>query len=211
MPAAYPYLKRFFDIIVSAVALLCLLPVLAILALWIKADSAGPALFRSRRLGRGGTPFTMYKLRTMKLNSPRLENPDGSCYAASGDPRLSRVGRILREFSLDELPQLWNVLTGQMSLIGPRPDEVAEARHYDSLFLEKLRVRPGITNLPAVSGRNSLTWRRRAELDKYYVDHLSLKLDLEILLRTPGVVLSRKGVYTPPLPAARSTTLGGRA
>jgi len=202
----YPFIKRCLDVAISSIALICLLPLLAVLAILVKLDSPGPALFRSRRLGMNGVPFTMYKFRSMRRNAARQENADGSCRGVKGDPRITRVGRILREFSLDELPQLWNVLIGDMSLIGPRPDEVAEAIYYDDLLRGKLRVRPGITNLPAVRGRNSLSWKKRAELDNFYVDHLSFGLDLEILVRTPLVVLSRKGVYTPSAQASGTST-----
>lgn len=205
----YPFVKRVLDVTIVSIALTCLLPLLAILAIAVKLDSPGGALYRSRRLGKNGVPFTMYKFRSMRQNSPRLANADGSCAGVKGDPRLTRIGRLLREFSLDELPQLWNVLIGDMSLIGPRPDEVAEALFYDDLLRGKLRVRPGITNLPAVRGRNSLAWRQRAELDNYYVEHLSFCLDLEILVRTPFVVLSREGVYTPASQITRASTTGG--
>ncbi len=203
----YPLVKRTFDIAFSAAALLLLAPLLAIAALIIKLESPGPVIFRSWRMGRHGKPFLMFKLRTMRHDAPSLRNQDGSCFVGRGDPRITRCGRWLREFSIDELPQFWNVLIGDMSLIGPRPDEVAEAAFYDDLFRRKLLVRPGITNLPAVRGRNSLSWRRRAELDSYYVDHLSFLLDLEILLKTPWVVLSRKGVYTQPDPLPRKGNL----
>jgi lipopolysaccharide/colanic/teichoic acid biosynthesis glycosyltransferase len=193
----YPFIKRLLDVIIAVVGLIFLLPLMVLVAILVKWDSPGPALFRSPRMGRGGRPFKMYKFRSMRRNSAAVRNADGSCFAGQDDPRITRVGRLLREFSIDELPQLWNVLTGEMSLIGPRPDEVAEAAYYDDLFRRKLLVRPGLTNLPAVRGRNSLSWRQRAELDNYYVDHLSLRLDLEILLKTPLVVLSRKGVYSP--------------
>jgi lipopolysaccharide/colanic/teichoic acid biosynthesis glycosyltransferase len=207
----YPVVKRVLDVVAAAIALICLAPVLVLLAILVKLDSAGPALYCSRRLGKNGAPFTMYKFRTMNAGAARLQNPDGSCRGTKDDPRLTRIGRVLREFSLDELPQFWNVLCGQMSLIGPRPDELAEAEFYDDLFRGKLRVRPGITNLPAVCGRNSLAWRRRVELDNYYIDHLSFLLDLEILLKTPFVILSRKGVYTPPVQDRKTAVAeGGR-
>lgn len=193
----YPVIKRVLDVVTAAAGLLCVLPLLALIAILIKLDSPGPILFRSRRLGKDGKPFVMYKFRSMRQNAPSIRNADGSAFAGKGDPRITRLGRLLREFSLDELPQLWNVLSGEMSLIGPRPDEVEEALHYDDLFRAKLRVRPGLTNLPAVRGRNSLPWRQRAELDRYYVEHLSFRLDLEILLKTPFAVLSRTGIYTP--------------
>ena len=193
----YPVIKRVLDVVTAAAGLLCVLPLLALIAILIKLDSPGPILFRSRRLGKDGKPFVMYKFRSMRHNAPSIRNADGSTFAGKGDPRITRLGRFLREFSLDELPQLWNVLSGEMSLIGPRPDEVEEALHYDDLFRAKLRVRPGLTNLPAVRGRNSLPWRQRAELDRYYVEHLSFRLDLEILLKTPFAVLSRSGIYTP--------------
>ncbi len=206
----YPIIKRVLDVSIAAVALLCLLPVMALIGILVKLDSPGPMLFRSRRLGKGGVPFAMYKFRSMRQNAPSIRNPDGSCFEGKDDPRITRLGRFLREFSIDELPQLWNVLAGQMSLIGPRPDELEEAEYYDDLFRAKLRVRPGITNLPAVRGRNSLTWRQRAELDRYYVEHLSFRLDLEILLKTPLAVLSRTGVYTPGAEARLKAAEGSR-
>ncbi|HTR37633.1 MAG TPA: sugar transferase [Bryobacteraceae bacterium] len=193
----YPAVKRVLDLVAAAAGLLCLLPLLALIAILIKLDSPGPILFCSHRLGKDGKPFVMYKFRSMRPNAPSIRNADGSAFAGKRDPRITRLGRFLREFSLDELPQLWNVLTGEMSLIGPRPDELEEAKYYDDLFRAKLRVRPGLTNLPAVRGRNSLPWRKRAELDRYYVEHLSFRLDLEILLKTPFAVLSRSGIYTP--------------
>lgn len=203
----YPLIKRMFDVAVAIVGLICLFPVLVLVAVLVKLDSPGPALYCPRRLGRNGKPFTMYKFRTMKNNAARLRNSDGSCRGTRDDARLTRIGRVLREFSLDELPQFWNILRGEMSLIGPRPDEVDEADFYDELFRGKLRVRPGITNLPAVCGRNSLPWRKRAELDNYYVDHLSFLLDLKILLKTPLVVLSRQGIYTPPEPDQKAAAV----
>lgn len=206
----YPVIKRVLDVLIAAAALICLLPLMALIGVLVKLDSPGPMLFRSRRLGRRGVPFDMYKFRSMRHNAPSIRNPDGSCFEGRDDARITRLGRFLREFSIDELPQFWNVLAGQMSLIGPRPDEVEEARHYDDLFRAKLRVRPGITNLPAIRGRNSLTWRQRAELDRYYVDHLSFRLDLEILLKTPLAVLSRTGVYTPGEQSRRDAIEGSR-
>jgi lipopolysaccharide/colanic/teichoic acid biosynthesis glycosyltransferase len=193
----YPVAKRLLDITVASLALVVLSPLLVLIAILIKIDSPGPVLFRQKRLGRGGIPFTMYKFRTMKHNATVVRNPDGSYFVGANDPRLTRIGRFLREFTLDEIPQLINVLKGDMSLVGPRPDQVADLELYDDLLKRKLEVKPGMANLALIHGRNLLSWRQRAEWDAYYVDHRSLRLDLEILLKTAVLVLLRKGVYYP--------------
>jgi len=193
----YPIAKRLMDIVLAAIALIVLSPFLILIAIFIKIDSPGPVLFRQKRLGMDGVPFTMYKFRTMYQNAPTVRNPDGSYFVGANDPRLTRVGRFLREYTLDEIPQLINVLKGDMSLVGPRPDQVADLELYDDLLRRKLEVKPGMANLALVHGRNLLSWRQRAEWDAYYVDHRSLRLDLEILFKTAVLVLLRKGVYYP--------------
>jgi len=192
----YAVVKRAMDVVLSALALLVLSPLFVLLGAVIRAESPGPVLFRQKRLGKDGRLFTFYKLRTMKQGAPIVRNMDGSCSVLPGDPRLTRVGRWLREFSIDELPQLWNVWKGDMSLVGPRPDEAEAFSFYDDALRGKLRVKPGIANLPAVRGRNRLSWSQRAALDNFYIDHRSFRLDLSILLQTLVVVVTRQGIYT---------------
>jgi len=193
----YVIVKRLMDVVLATVALIILSPFLILIAALIKMDSSGPVLFLQNRLGKDGRPFTMYKFRTMQHNAPVTRNPDGSYFVGANDPRLTRIGRLLREYTLDEIPQLLNVLKGDMSLVGPRPDQVADLELYDDLLRRKLEVKPGMANLALIHGRNILSWLQRAEWDAYYVDHHSLKLDLEILLKAAVLVLLRKGVYYP--------------
>ena len=188
-------IKRAIDIAGSAAALGLLAPLLAALALAVRLDSPGPSLFRQRRLGRGGRPFTALKFRTMVENAPDVRNADGSALCREGDPRVTRLGRLLRQWSLDELPQLFNVLAGQMSLLGPRPDQVDQIRYYTPAELRRLDVKPGLTGLAQVSGRNDLTWAERKRLDLEYVERRSLALDLRIFAATVPLVLLRRGVY----------------
>jgi lipopolysaccharide/colanic/teichoic acid biosynthesis glycosyltransferase len=137
----------------------------------------------------------LYKFRTMRVNVQMIRGADGSAFVGAGDPRLTPVGRFLRDYTLDEIPQLFNVLKGEMSVIGPRPDLVEQLELYDSLMKRKLEIKPGMACLSLVRGRNSLPWRKRAELDVYYVDHRSLWLDAEIFFKGCVSVLQRRGVY----------------
>lgn len=188
--------KRLLDLLASGLALALLSPLLAGIALLVRLTSPGPAIFRQARLGRGGVPFTLYKFRSMRLDAPDLRNPDGSAYSAEDDPRLTRVGRFLRRTSLDELPQLINVFLGQMSLVGPRPDQVDQARFYTPEERRKLLVKPGLTGLAQISGRNKISWEQRKRLDVAYVENQSLWLDLKILARTVPYVLLSRDLYT---------------
>jgi len=160
--------KPLLDRAGAAAALVVLSPVLALLAVAVVVDSGRPVFFRQPRLGRDGRPFRMVKFRTMRPGAPAAFLPDGSTLVEASDPRVTRVGRILRETSLDELPQLLNVLRGEMSLVGPRPDLVEQRALYDGEDAHKLRVRPGITGLSQVSGRNGLPWRDRLKIDARY-------------------------------------------
>ncbi|MEZ4441048.1 MAG: sugar transferase [Polyangiaceae bacterium] len=193
----YTKLKRFADIALSAPLCLALSPAMGAIALGIKLEDGGPAVFRQERLGLGGRVFTMFKFRTMSVGAERkMElNADGSVKTVADDMRITRVGRFLRKTSLDELPQLLNVLRGDMSVIGPRPDLPLHAEYYNERHRRKLEVRPGITGLAQVSGRNELPWERRLELDVEYVENLSLALDVSIFFRTFTTVLSRRAVY----------------
>ena len=194
---AFLFAKRAIDIVGASLALIVLLPVTALICVVVKLGSPGPVLFRQKRLGKGGAPFTLYKLRTMRDGAPMLRNADGSAFVGAGDPRLTRAGRFLRDSTLDEIPQLINVLKGEMSLVGPRPDLVEQLELYDDLMRRKLGAKPGMASLSLVHGRNSLAWYKRAELDVYYVDHRSLLLDAKIFLMALLLILLRRGVYYP--------------
>lgn len=167
-------------------------PMLAVAAS-IKLDDGGPVFFRQQRVGRGGAPIRVWKFRTMVVGADRKGL---GLNVSRDDARITRVGRILRNWGLDELPQLLNVLSGEMSLVGPRPTLRYQVEHYDEFQMRRLEVTPGITSLAVVSGRNALSWKRRIELDVAYIDNWSLWLDVKILLRTLWVVLvSREGLY----------------
>ena len=188
-------LKRLLDLGVSAVGLALLAIPFAFIALAIKLDSPGPVFFRQERTGLHGRRFRVWKFRTMVVGA---ESRGLGLTVARGDPRITRVGRFLRDFGLDELPQLINVLIGQMSLVGPRPTLPYQVEHYDERQRRRLTVKPGITSLAVVSGRNALTWAERIELDLQYVENWSLGLDLAILVKTLWVVLVRReGLYGP--------------
>ena len=186
-------LKRAFDFLAAAFLLALALPLLLGAALAVKLDSRGPVFFRQERIGRGGRPFTMWKFRSMVVGAV---NQGAGYLVVRDDPRITAVGKWLRRFSLDELPQLLNVLLGEMSLVGPRPSLPYQVEQYDSFQRQRLQMRPGITGLAQVTGRNELSWPERIRLDVWYVQHWSLLLDLRILGRTAGVVLGQAGTYT---------------
>ncbi|HEX4484464.1 MAG TPA: sugar transferase [Solirubrobacteraceae bacterium] len=185
-------IRRLFDIVVSASALALASPVLLAAIVAIKLESRGAAFYRQRRSGLRGVPFEMLKLRTMVDGA---EHIGAGLAVDAGDSRITRVGALLRRTSLDELPNLVNVLRGEMSLIGPRPTLPAQVEQYSARQRERLAVKPGITGWAQVNGRASLPWSERIELDLYYVEHRSLMLDVQILLRTPALVLAGSGLY----------------
>lgn len=186
---AYDALKRAADVIIAALALIVLSPVIALTALVVRASLGSPVLFRQQRPGLSGKPFTLLKFRTM------LETDAQGVAAVSSDAeRLTPIGRALRRLSLDELPQLWNVVRGDMSLVGPRPLLMEYLPRYNERQARRHEVRPGITGLAQVSGRNTVAWDDRLDLDVYYVDNRSPGLDLKILLSTAAAVFSRSGV-----------------
>ena len=191
--------KRVFDIVLASAALLALAPVLAALSLAIRLDSRGGVLFRQVRVGRSGRPFVLFKLRTMVPDAEELraslliKSRDPHWLDLEHDPRVTRLGRLLRHTSLDELPQLWNVVRGEMSLVGPRPALPAEAEHWDPRLTQRVRVRPGITGMWQVNGRSDSSFETYTRLDLYYVDNWSLLCDLAILCKTVPVVLARRG------------------
>lgn len=182
--------KRTVDLLGSAVGLVLCAPALMVLTILVKIDSPGPVLYRSVRLGRRGRRFVMYKFRSMHEGSPPRVNPDGSMLVTKNDDRITRVGRLLR-LGFDELPQLWNVLRGDMSLVGPRPDLPYGMDHYEGDEVQRLEVRPGITGLAQVRGRTSIPWKERLSWDVQYVSKYSLALDTRILLET--LVLLTRG------------------
>ena len=189
-------MSRVRDLLIALIFLVALSPILLACALAVRRTSPGPILFRQRRLGIQGRPFHVLKFRSMIHNAPDLRNPDGSAYTGSDDPRVTPVGRFLRKTSLDELPQLFNVLRGEMSLVGPRPDQVDQIRFYTETEKRKLLVKPGITGLAQICGRNNITWEERKALDVEYVDRRSFWLDLAILAKTIPYVILRKDINT---------------
>jgi lipopolysaccharide/colanic/teichoic acid biosynthesis glycosyltransferase len=190
------FAKRAIDLMVAGTALLLLSPLMMLIGIAVRLTSPGPALFRQQRLGRAGGVFTLYKFRTMSSDAPDVRNPDGSAYSSPDDPRVTRLGQFLRTTSLDELPQLCNVLKGDMSLVGPRPELPDQIRFYSDRDKRRLCVRPGLTGLAQVAGRNNIPWERRRELDVEYVDHRSFALDASIFFRTVSLVLRRQGINT---------------
>jgi len=185
-------IRRAVDIVVSALALALSSPPLLVAMLAIRVESPGPVIYRQRRAGRGGKPFDVLKLRTMVDGA---EHIGAGLAVNANDSRITRVGAFLRRSSLDELPNLLNVLRGEMTLIGPRPTLPAQVEQYTERQRGRLAVKPGITGWAQVNGRASLPWSERIELDLYYVEHRSLSLDLRILLRTPAMVLGGSGLY----------------
>jgi exopolysaccharide biosynthesis polyprenyl glycosylphosphotransferase len=195
-------LKRIIDVALALVLLVVLSPLLAALALAVRLTSRGPALFRQARVGLEGRTFTILKFRTMVANAeellPTLVAIDALAQPAfklRNDPRVTRVGRILRRTSLDELPQLWNVLRGDMSLVGPRPEEVSVVERYLPEHRIRLQVKPGITGPMQVSGRGSLTFEERLAIEREYIENLSVARDIRILVLTCAATLGGHGAY----------------
>lgn len=196
-------MNRAADVVLAGAALVVLSPVLALAALAIKLADGGPVLYRQRRVGQGGVEFELLKLRTMLVGAEKM----GAGFALDeGDPRITRVGRALRRLSLDEVPQLWNVLRGDMSVVGPRPTLAYQVERYTPRQRRRLEVKPGITGWAQVHGRARLPWEERIELDVWYVENRSPWLDLRILARTPlalfrGTYKGATGGWRDPRPA----------
>jgi lipopolysaccharide/colanic/teichoic acid biosynthesis glycosyltransferase len=184
--------RRALDIVLSSAALLLSAPLLALAMIAIRVESRGAAIYRQRRAGLDGHPFDVLKLRTMVQGAEHI----GAGLAINeDDPRITRVGELLRRTSLDELPNLWNVLRGEMTLIGPRPTLPVQVEQYSERQRGRLAVKPGITGWAQVNGRASLPWSERIELDLYYIEHRSLGLDLRIAWRTVAMVFGGHGLY----------------
>lgn len=210
--SVYPVAKRLMDVTLATIALIVLLPFMALIALAIKLDSPGPAIFQQKRVGRWGKDFVMFKFRSMRADADenvhrefaadyinghtaKLGIPSASgqvVYKPNGDNRVTRVGKWLRQTSLDELPQLLNVLKGDMSLVGPRPVVRYEVEQYSKWHLQRLAVLPGLTGLPQIRGRGKLTFDKAVRLDLEYIERRSLILDLEIMVKTVPVIFMTK-------------------
>lgn len=194
--------KRVFDLLLGSFALLLALPLMMLAALMIYLEDGSPVIFRQKRVGRDGRLFEIYKFRTMVKNAERLQSQveqrdrDGNViYKIRNDPRVTRVGRVLRRFSLDELPQLFNVLAGTMSLVGPRPELPALVANYESWQHKRFTVPPGMTGWWQIHGRSDRPMHLHTEDDLYYIQNYSIWLDLQIILRTLWIVIIGKGAY----------------
>ncbi len=184
------FFKRFFDVLLSLLGLIIASPILLIVAILVKTTSRGPIIFKQQRIGYKGKVFNIYKFRSMCVGAEKIGT---GVYSEKGDARVTKIGKILRATSLDELPQLWNILVGHMSFIGPRPPLTYHPWNYEEYTDEQRRmfdVRPGITGWAQVNGRKSVEWHKRIELNVWYVDHVSLWLDLKICFKTVGKVFT---------------------
>jgi len=184
-------MKRLFDIVLSLSAIVLLLPVFVITVIAIRVSSKGLVIFKQERAGKDGKPFVFYKFRTMKLEA----DPFGASPKSGEDPRLTKVGMFLRQYSLDELPQLFNILKGDMSIVGPRPLYVSQMSEWNERQKKRLLVKPGLTGLAQISGRGELTREEKLELDIKYVETASLLTDTKIILATIAQVFGRKNIY----------------
>jgi undecaprenyl phosphate N,N'-diacetylbacillosamine 1-phosphate transferase len=192
------YFKRIFDLILSLIALPCWFIILILVALIIYFQDKGPIFYNAPRLGKDGKIFKMYKFRSMKVNAPDIRNEDGSTFNSEDDPRLTKIGKFIRKTSLDETPQLLNIIKGDMSIIGPRPDLPEHRELYEENEERKLEVRPGVSGYNQAYYRNTVPWKERIQHDIYYIDHLSLCLDIKIFFKTAVSVLKREDIYVVP-------------
>ncbi|HSV26273.1 MAG TPA: sugar transferase [Sedimentisphaerales bacterium] len=202
----YPPAKRLFDLFISLFAAIVLLPMMILIVIAIRLSSRGPAVFVQERAGKDAKPFRMYKFRTMRSDVEAF----GPSPRSGDDPRLTRIGRLLRETSLDELPQLLNIIKGEMALVGPRPLYVAQIAEWNDREKQRLLVKPGITGLAQVSGRGGLTREEKLELDVRYVETADLLTDLKILLATVAQVFGRTSIYEKKYSRTEQTRQGRR-
>lgn len=192
----YKYIKRGFDFLIGLVAMPFLAIVILIVGIAIKLDDGGPVFYKAKRIGRGSKIFDMYKFRSMIVNAPNWNNPDGSTYNASDDERVTKVGRFIRKTSIDELPQFINILTGEMSFIGPRASGASALSTYQQDELPKMNVRPGLTGYTQAYFRNDLSVREKRLKDAWYAEHMSFGLDLKIFFKSFLTVFKRENLYT---------------
>jgi undecaprenyl phosphate N,N'-diacetylbacillosamine 1-phosphate transferase len=184
-------MKRILDLLVTLPTVVLMLPVFIVLTIAIKLSGKGPVIFRQERAGKNGKPFMFYKFRTMRFDV----DPFGPSPKSKDDPRLTKIGKLMREYSLDELPQLFNVLKGDMSIVGPRPLYISQMTEWDERQKKRLIVKPGLTGLAQISGRGEITREEKLELDVKYVETAGFWLDLKIILKTIAQVFRRKSIY----------------
>ena len=189
------FLKRVFDLVLSTIALPFWFIILIIIGPIIYLQDKGSIFYNASRLGKGGEIFKMYKFRSMKKNAPDIRNEDGSTFNSEDDPRLTKIGKFIRKTSLDETPQLLNIIKGDMSIIGPRPDLPEHLKLYEDNEARKLEVRPGVSGYNQAYYRNTIPWKERIQNDIFYIDHLSLWLDIKIFFNTAVSVLKRKDIH----------------
>lgn len=195
----YKFIKRIVDFICAILALPLIIPILLVLSFVIYLEDKGPIFYNGYRLGKNGKKFKMYKLRSMRINSPDLRNPDGSTYNSENDPRITSIGRFIRKTSIDELPQVINILRGEMSIVGPRPIlfiTPEEFNKFDSKLIKRMTVRPGITGYTQAYFRNSIDQEQKFEYDVFYVDNMNFFLDVKIILKTIYSVLKKENIYS---------------
>ncbi len=188
-------IKRILDVVLSIVLIPFIAFASVIIVILIISEDKGPVFYKGKRLGERGNVFKMYKFRSMKVNAPDLRNDDGSTFNSENDPRLTKVGKFLRKTSLDELPQIINVLTGDMSFVGPRPDLPEHITYYAGNEMKKLEVKPGITGYNQAFYRNSIEWKERLKNDVHYSENVTFLFDFKILIFTLINVLNKKGIY----------------
>ena len=189
------YFKRLFDLIFAAIALPFWLIILIVIGPIIYFQDKGSIFYNAPRLGKDGKIFKMYKFRSMKMNAPDLRNEDGSTFNAEDDPRLTSIGKFIRKTSLDETPQLLNIIKGDMSIIGPRPDLPEHMDMYEGNESRKLEIRPGVTGFNQAYFRNTVPWKERIKNDIYYIDNLSFWMDIKVFIKTALSVLKREAVF----------------
>lgn len=189
------YFKRIFDLILATFALPILIIIISIIGPIIYLEDRGKIFYNSARLGKNGKIFKMYKFRSMKMNAPDIRNKDGSTFNSENDPRLTKIGKFIRKTSIDEIPQILNVLKGDMSFIGPRPDLPEHYKMYEGNEIRKLEIRPGITGYNQAYYRNTIPWKERIQNDIYYIDNLSFWLDIKIFFKTIVSVLRREDIF----------------
>lgn len=192
-------LKRIFDIIICIIGLPIFMILYIILGLLIKLEDRGPVLYKAERIGKNNKLFEMYKFRSMKVNAPNLINSDGSTYNAKNDSRVTKIGRFMREMSIDEIPQILNVIKGEMSIIGPRASLASAIETFKFDEKDKMKVRPGITGYTQAYFRNGLSNREKRVKDAWYANNVSFWLDINIFFKTISTVLKREGIYTDPI------------
>lgn len=192
------FFKRIFDLIVSLIALPIWFVILAFVGPMIYLEDKGPIFYNAPRLGKDGKIFKMYKFRSMKVKVPDIRNEDGSTFNSIDDIRLTKIGKFIRKTSIDETPQIINVIKGEMSIIGPRPDLPEHVALYIGNEVRKLEIRPGVTGLNQAYYRNTIPWKERIQNDIYYIDHLSVWMDIKVLFKTAYYVMKCEAVFVDP-------------